>query len=90
MDTRVGYHVYLRPGTPTRPPPAAVPGRLLAARAEPVRVDRLVPAGVLDDAVRGGTVPPVIMVFASGGGRSFYCDAPGRNILPGDDDHHGS
>jgi endo-1,4-beta-xylanase len=82
MDTEVGYHVYLPPGyedvanTGRRYPVVYWLHGLNQSES-----GNWYPPTILDDAVRTGKVPPVIVVFVSGGGRTFYVDsADGKHL----------
>jgi endo-1,4-beta-xylanase len=82
MGVDVGYNLYLPPGydAPEN-----------AGRRYPViywlhglnqseSTDQFPPA-VLDGAVRSGAISPVIVVYVSGGSRTFYSDSPDGKIL---------
>jgi endo-1,4-beta-xylanase len=82
MGVDVGYNVYLPPGY-------AAPEN--SAKRYPViywlhglnqseSTDQFPPA-MLDGAVRSGAVGPVIVVYVSGGSRTFYSDSPDGKIL---------
>jgi endo-1,4-beta-xylanase len=82
MNTEVGYHIYL-------PPQYADPTN--ATQRYPViywlhglnqsESSNWYPPQLLDDAVRSAKVPPMIVVFVSGGGRTFYVDSPDGKLL---------
>ncbi len=75
MKTEVGYNIYLPPGY-------ADPGNTrrysviywLHGRGCSESNDQF-PVQILDAAIRSNTVPPLIFVYASGGGMSFYSDS---------------
>ena len=74
MGLDVGYHLYLPPGYAEQ-----------KERRYPViywhhgmnchESNDQFPAAILDQGIRDGKVPPLIMVYPNGGGRTFYCDA---------------
>lgn len=74
MGVDVGYHVYLPPGYAEA-----------KERRYPViywhhgmnchESNDQFPAAILDQGIRDGKVPPLIMVYPNGGGRTFYCDS---------------
>jgi S-formylglutathione hydrolase FrmB len=74
MGVDVGYHLYLPPGYAEE-----------KDRRYPViywhhgmnchESNDQFPAGILDQGIREGKVPPLIMVYPNGGGRTFYCDS---------------
>jgi S-formylglutathione hydrolase FrmB len=75
MHTKVGYNLYL-------PPDYAVVGNTnrypviywLHGRGCSENSDQF-PATTIDAAIRSNAVPPLIFVYASGGGMSFYSDS---------------
>jgi len=82
MDTEVGFNIYLPPGYEE------------AANAEkryPViywlhglnqsENTNQFPPKIIDQAMRAKDVPPMIVVFVSGGSRSFYADSPDGKLL---------
>lgn len=82
MGVDVGYCLYLPPGYASTDN---------AARRYPVvywlhglnqseSADQFT-ASVVDAAIRAGTLPPLIVVYATGGGRAFYTDSPDGKIL---------
>jgi endo-1,4-beta-xylanase len=80
MGVDVGYNVYLPPGYDGN-----------AARRYPVvywlhglggnETSGMFPADVIDRAVRDGSVPPMIVVFANGGARTRYHDSVDGRIM---------
>jgi endo-1,4-beta-xylanase len=82
MNTDVGYHVYLPPGygdpknAQTRYPVIYWLHGLNQSESS-----NWYPPKELDAAVRTGEVPPVIVIFASGGGRTFYVDSADGKLL---------
>lgn len=73
MKTRVGYNIYLPPGyadsTDRYPVIYWLHGRGCSESNDQF------PAPTVDAAIRAGTIPPLIFVYASGGGMSFYSDS---------------
>ncbi len=75
MKTRVGYNIYLPPGY-------AEPGNTnryaviywLHGRGCSESNDQC-PVSTVDAAIRSNAIPPLIFVYASGGGMSFYSDS---------------
>jgi endo-1,4-beta-xylanase len=73
MHTRVGYNIYLPPeysGNTNRYPVIY----WLHGRGCSESNDQF-PATIVDDAIRSNAIPPLIFVYASGGGMSFYSDS---------------
>lgn len=74
MGVEVGYHLYLPPGYEEE-----------KERRYPViywhhgmnchESNDQFPAGVVDKAIRDKTIPPLIVVYPNGGGRTFYADS---------------
>jgi S-formylglutathione hydrolase FrmB len=81
MDTTVGYNIYLPPGykddAATRYP---VVYFLHGSQGNESRTIQL--STYLDDAIKAGEVPPMLMVFANGGRNSNYIDAVDGTVLP--------
>lgn len=75
MQTRVGYNIYLPPGYDQ-------PGNTnrypviywLHGRGCSESNDQF-PVSTVDAAIRSNAIPPVVFVYASGGGMSFYSDS---------------
>jgi enterochelin esterase-like enzyme len=82
MGVDVGYNLYLPPGY-GEPENAAKRYPViywLHGLNQSESTDQFPPA-VLDGAVRSGSIGPVIVVYVSGGSRTFYSDSPDGKIL---------
>lgn len=79
MQTRVGFHLYLPPGYAEAGNTNRYPVIYwLHGRGCSESNDQF-PAPVIEGAIRAGVIPPLLFVYASGGGLSFYSDsADGR------------
>ncbi len=73
MDKEVGYNIWLPPGyeTSSRRYPVVY---WLHGRNNTESSDQY-PLSYLADGISAGTVPPMIVVFASGGSQTNYCDS---------------
>jgi S-formylglutathione hydrolase FrmB len=75
MEAKVGYNIYLPPGyrdagnTNRYPVIYWLHGRGCSESNDQF------PATTVDAAIRSNTIPPLIFVYASGGGMSFYSDS---------------
>jgi endo-1,4-beta-xylanase len=83
MDTEVGYNLYLPPDYDL---PADKEHRYpvlywLHGMGQSESTDQY-PPKYLDDAIRAGQVRPMIVVYASGGQRSYYTDTPALKSYP--------
>jgi endo-1,4-beta-xylanase len=75
MKTKVGYSIYLPPGYADAGNTNRYPVIYwLHGRGCSESNDQF-PASTVDAAIRSNTIPPLIFVYASGGGMSFYSDS---------------
>lgn len=75
MKTKVGYNIYLPPGYADAGNTHRYPVIYwLHGRGCSESNDQF-PASTVDAALRANTIPPLIFVYASGGGMSFYSDS---------------
>jgi endo-1,4-beta-xylanase len=75
MKTKVGYNIYLPPGYGDPGNPSRYPVIYwLHGRGCSESNDQF-PVTTVDAAIRSNDVPPLIFVYASGGGKSFYSDS---------------
>jgi endo-1,4-beta-xylanase len=82
MNVEVGYNVYLPPGyraaeNSTKRYPVIY---WLHGLNQSESTDQF-PAAIVDAAIRSGRVPPMIIIYASGGGRTFYFDSADGKLL---------
>jgi S-formylglutathione hydrolase FrmB len=83
MDTEVGYNVYLPPGYDD----AANGGRRypvlywLHGMNQTESTDQY-PIHFLDDGIKGGTISPMMVVYVSGGQRTYYTDSAAAHSYP--------
>lgn len=83
MDLEVGYNIYLPPDyeaadkKETRYPVLY----WLHGMGQSESTDQY-PIHFLDDGIKAGTIKPMIVVYASGGQRTYYTDSPAINVLP--------
>lgn len=76
MRTKVGYNLYLPPGYETEATARRYPVVYwLHGRGQSENTDQFPPA-IVDAAIRDRTIPPLIVVYASGGANSWYADSP--------------
>jgi endo-1,4-beta-xylanase len=82
MHVDVGYHIYLPPGYDD-PKNAATryPVIYWLHGLNQSESSNWYPPELLDNAVRTAKIPPLILVCASGGGRTFYVDSPDGKLL---------
>jgi S-formylglutathione hydrolase FrmB len=75
MKTKVGYNIYVPPGYADAGNTNRCPVIYwLHGRGCSESNDQF-PASTVDAAIRSNTIPPLIYVYASGGGMSFYSDS---------------
>jgi enterochelin esterase-like enzyme len=83
MDTDVGYNLYLPPGygdaasKDTRYPVLY----WLHGMNQTESTDHY-PIHYLDDGIKSGTITPMIVVYVSGGQRTYYTDSPAAHSYP--------
>lgn len=73
MKSDVGFNIYLPPDYATSRKRYPVVYFLHGAPANENQLLKFTP--MLDQGIRSGEVPPMIMVLPNGGGMSFYCDS---------------
>ncbi len=73
MATNVGFNIYLPPGYGTKTDRYPVVYWFHGRNCN--ESNDQYPTSYLDQAIAAGTVPPAIMVYASGGSQSFYSDS---------------
>jgi S-formylglutathione hydrolase FrmB len=83
MDTDVGYNLYLPPGYDL---PANKDTRYpvlywLHGMNQTESTDHY-PIHYLDDGIKAGVIPPMIVVYVSGGQRTYYTDSPDAHSYP--------
>jgi len=83
MDTEVGYNLYLPPGYDL---PANKDTRYpvlywLHGMNQSESTDQY-PIRYLDDGINAGTITPMIVVYVSGGQRTYYTDSPDAHSYP--------
>ena len=83
MDTEVGYNLYLPPGYDD---PANKDKRYpvlywLHGMNQTESTDHY-PIHYLDDGIKAGVIPPMIVVYVSGGQRTYYTDSPPAHSYP--------
>ncbi len=81
MDVEVGYNIYLPPaydaGNEARYPVLY----WLHGMNQSESTDQY-PIRLLDDAIKANTIKPMIVVYCSGGQRTYYTDCPAERALP--------
>lgn len=78
MDTDVGYNVYLPPGYAEDRARYPVIYWLHGRNCNE-STDQF-PARIVDEGIRSGELRPVILVYASGGGKTYYADSPDGKV----------
>jgi len=82
MNTQVGYHIYLPPQyNDSTKSNQRFPVIYWLHGLNQSESSNWYPPDLLDQAVRSAKVPPMIVVFLSGGGRTFYVDSPDGKLL---------
>jgi endo-1,4-beta-xylanase len=83
MDLEVGYNIYLPPGYDAADRKKARYPVLywLHGMGQSEATDHY-PIHYLNDAIKAGTIKPMIVVYASGGQRTYYTDNPKINCMP--------
>jgi S-formylglutathione hydrolase FrmB len=81
MDTEVGYNLYLPPDYDANATTRYPVLYWLHGMNQSESTDQY-PPHYLDDAIKAGTVKPMIVVYASGAQRTYYTDAPAAKSYP--------
>jgi enterochelin esterase-like enzyme len=81
MDTEVGYNLYLPPDY-EKDPQARYPVLYWLHGMNQSESTDQYPIRYLDDAIKANTIKPMIVVYASGGQRTYYTDNSAENSLP--------
>ena len=81
MKAKVGYSIYLPPGYGDAGNETRYPVIYWLHDLDETEVPNSAGLQMVDDAIRAGKAPPMIVVFASGGRRSWYADSVSRQHL---------
>lgn len=81
MDTEVGYNLYLPPAYDADKDKRYPVLYWLHGMNQSESTDQY-PIRYLDDGIKAGTIKPMIVVYASGGQRTYYTDNPAEKSLP--------